>query len=181
MFDTVTKALTKSFIALVVQYACIIAFRATSDAVPLPLAVLAVQSGLLEGSARLRSAAEEASRRDRAGSRRLTHAFAQDVTDAAQQGPLVKSGPYSFVRHPFYTSHLMHYAGLYLYAAVATLASGQPAMLACLTLHVASVALFAYHTVRSSTLEETALRKSAPAAYDDYCRQVPWRFLPLIW
>ena len=72
---------------------------------------------------------------------------------------LVRSGPYSFVRHPVYTGLALHFAG-------ACLATGNLVLIAG-TLLVTFPALY----LRAWT-EERLLRERFGAAYDAYAREV---------
>lgn len=180
-FQGIKLAMTVSFLLLVAQYVAMVAFGA-AEAVSRPLAVVGVQAALLAASAALRTAAHAAARRDREGVP-LMHAYAGGAAEASKQGPVVRSGPYARVRHPFYTSHLLHYAGLYLFAVVATLSAWPHAhalMKASAAAHAAAVLAFAYHMVTSAGREERALRQASPA-YAAYAAKVQSRFVPFLW
>jgi protein-S-isoprenylcysteine O-methyltransferase Ste14 len=79
---------------------------------------------------------------------------------------VVRSGPYSVVRHPLYAGFVpvMVGMGLWLHSTAATLAAAIPTLI----------------LVARVVLEERVLRARLPD-YADYAAQVRWRMLPGVW
>jgi protein-S-isoprenylcysteine O-methyltransferase Ste14 len=81
-------------------------------------------------------------------------------------GKLMTRGPFAILRHPTYLSHTMMLLGVFLWTEVAVL--GIVMIIDALVVNIAVI-----------PLEERELLERFGAAYEDYCRKVPYRFLPL--
>lgn len=81
-------------------------------------------------------------------------------------GRLVTTGPFAMIRHPTYLSHTLMLLGLCLWTCVAALGV---------------VTIFDALIVNSAVipLEERELSERFGKEYEEYCRKVPSRFLPL--
>lgn len=95
-----------------------------------------------------------------------TNSYASRVVEVEQQQSVIRSGPYAHVRHPMYSGVFV----MYLATPVALgswwgvlLILGMPLLLVVRILN-----------------EEKVLREQLPG-YRDYCRDVRWRLLPLVW
>jgi len=77
---------------------------------------------------------------------------------------LVTSGPYSKVRHPGYLGLILIYFGFALAFAVAWM--------------LVPAVIFTILTCLSAIKEEELLEEQFGKEYQEYARQVPWRFIP---
>ena len=89
--------------------------------------------------------------------------FTTDVTTQQQQ-PVVRTGPYRFVRHPFYSGALIAFLGVGLFM------SDWLSIVVLLT----PITLAVFNRVR---IEERALLAALGAPYADYCARVK-RLIP---
>ncbi|MBN2186202.1 MAG: isoprenylcysteine carboxylmethyltransferase family protein [Dehalococcoidia bacterium] len=85
---------------------------------------------------------------------------------STQVRTLVTSGPYSRVRHPGYSGLILIYFGFALAFAVAWM--------------LLPAAIFTILTCLSAIKEEELLEERLGKEYQEYARQVPWRFIPRI-
>lgn len=81
-------------------------------------------------------------------------------------GNLVENGPFSIIRHPTYLAHTMMLFGAFLWTEAAALA-----IITVIDAVVVNIIVI--------PLEEKELRERFGKEYDDYCKRVPSRFLPL--
>jgi protein-S-isoprenylcysteine O-methyltransferase Ste14 len=79
---------------------------------------------------------------------------------------LVTSGPYSRVRHPGYSGLILIYFGFALAFAVVWM--------------LLPAVIFTILTCLSTIKEEELLEERFGKEYQEYARQVPWRFIPRI-
>jgi protein-S-isoprenylcysteine O-methyltransferase Ste14 len=87
-----------------------------------------------------------------------------DQSDRGQE--LVDSGPYAWVRHPFYTGALVWMAGMGLWLESFTCLLLLPVMVVALAVRIA--------------VEERHLR-TALSGYSDYADRVRYRLVPFVW
>jgi protein-S-isoprenylcysteine O-methyltransferase Ste14 len=79
---------------------------------------------------------------------------------------VITTGPYSIVRHPFYTGALVYLAGTSLLLGSWWGLLAVPAVGVLLAIRIG--------------IEEKALRAGLEG-YDDYARRVRYRLIPLVW
>ena len=84
----------------------------------------------------------------------------------AQVRTLVISGPYSKVRHPGYSGLILIYFGFALAFAVVWM--------------LIPAVIFTVLTCLTAIKEEELLKERFGKEYEEYARQVPWRFIPRI-
>jgi protein-S-isoprenylcysteine O-methyltransferase Ste14 len=85
---------------------------------------------------------------------------------SSQVSQLVTSGPYSKIRHPGYLGLVLIYFGFALGFAVVWL--------------LIPAVIFTILTYLTAIKEEGFLKERFGKEYEEYARQVPWRFIPKI-
>ena len=85
---------------------------------------------------------------------------------SVQVSKLVTSGPYSKVRHPGYLGLVLIYFGFALGFAVVWM--------------LIPAVVFTILTYLTAVKEEELLKERFGKEYEEYARQVPWRFIPRI-
>jgi len=85
---------------------------------------------------------------------------------SVQVSTLVTSGPYSKVRHPGYLGLVLIYFGFALGFAVVWM--------------VIPAVIFTILTYLTAVKEEELLKERFGKEYEEYARQVPWKFIPRI-
>jgi protein-S-isoprenylcysteine O-methyltransferase Ste14 len=81
-------------------------------------------------------------------------------------GRLMTSGPFAVLRHPTYLSHTLMLLGVFLWTEVTVL--GIVTVIDALVVNIMVI-----------PLEERELLERFGKEYEEYCRKVPSRFLPL--
>lgn len=94
-----------------------------------------------------------------------TNSYASRIVEVERQQSVIRSGPYAHVRHPMYS-------GVFVMDLATPVALGSWwGMLPILGMPLLVVRILN---------EEKALREQLPG-YRDFCREVRWRLLPLVW
>lgn len=94
------------------------------------------------------------------------NSFTRATVEVPEQQHVVSTGPYRFVRHPMYAG-----AGVMLLFSPLALGSWVALPLPVLLMLV----------IVARLLDEEKLLRKELAGYDDYCRKVRYRLVPLVW